>query len=268
MDVVLGPRAGELVWLDGSENVTRIVATGRIAVVELFESLAPEGDMAAVLLESQYLTSLYVPCISYEPESFTGAGIFTGSWDSTARVYGYKAGGEIEEVSLGPLPCQGQTTVNLSNLFTDDALCAEISGEVDVVTPMGTPFTLYQGLVSYAEGGTEKLGAVKLNGLRFTEGFLGVVTSDPEPTFALMNPGTEDVTVTVTARQGDGTVLLVTTLTIPAGTNLTGPISELIGNLPLTDGSHIQLQSDVKIYGLEMIYANGRMEVLPVLTVK
>jgi hypothetical protein len=52
---------------------------------------------------------------------------------------------------------------------------------------------------------------------------------------------------------------------IPAGTNLIGPVSELIGNLALTDGTHIQLRSDVRLYGLEMIYTDGRMEVLPVL---
>jgi hypothetical protein len=127
---------------------------------------------------------------------------------------------------------------------------------------------VYQGLVSYGEGGTEKLGSVKLNGLGFTEGFLGVADSELAPTFALINPGTEDAMVTVTARQGDGTVLLVTTLTIPAGTNLSGPVSELIGNLALPDGSHIQLQSNVEIYGLETSYPGIRMEVLPVLTVE
>jgi hypothetical protein len=265
LEVILAPRGREFLWLAANECAIRIRSTGRIAAMEMFESLAPQGDLAAVSLESRYLSSLYVPCITYEPEGVTDVGVFNSGWDSRSTVHGYQAGGEMEEVDLGPLARQSRMNIDLSDIFADDTLCAEISGEVDVLTPMGVPLALYQGVVSYAEGETEKLGAVKLNALRFREGFLGVVCSDSEPSFGLMNPGTEDATVAVTARQGDGTVLVGTTLTIPAGANLTGPISELIGNLALIGATHIQLQSDVRLYGLEMIYSGGRMEVLPVL---
>jgi hypothetical protein len=269
LDLALEAKAQEFVWLDGGESAIRISASGRITAVEVFESLTEGGDLAAVLLETRYLRPLYVPTVFFEQGMFTEVGFISSYWSSTATAGGVNSeGDEVEEIYLGVLPPQIQVALNLSNTFSSDTLYVEVSGEVNVVTPMGRPQALYQGLASYGEGGTEKLGAVKLNGLRFREGFLGVVPSDPDSAFALVNPGDFDATVILSARQEDGTVLGTSTLEIPAGTNLTGLVSDLLGDASLDEVTHIQLQSDVSIYGLQIIYADERMEILPVLTVK
>jgi hypothetical protein len=103
--------------------------------------------------------------------------------------------------------------------------------------------------------------------LGFTEGFIGIVAPELAPAFALVNPGELAATVAVTARDTDGIVVSSSTLEIGAGTHLTGLVSDLLGEASLDEVSHIQLQSNVEIYGLETSYPDTRMEVLPVLTV-
>jgi hypothetical protein len=265
VDMTLGPKAEKFHWLGAAEDATQITASGNIAVMEVFESLASGGDMAAVLLETRYLSSLYLPTIFNGPGESTSASIVNGHRDSTVRSLGFKADGETEEITLGPLGAHERMTIDLSEIFAGDTVSAGIVGEIGPPTPFGTPRALLQGLVGYGTESTTKLGAVKLNALKFKEGYLAVVPSDSESTYALMNPSEEDATVTVTARQGDGTSVAGTTLEIPAGASVTGPVTDLIGNLAVTGGTHVQLESNVDIYGLEILYAGGRMEVLPVL---
>jgi hypothetical protein len=268
-EVTLGPSSAEFLWLDATESARQITATGNITAIEVFESLAPGGDLAALLLRTSYLSSLYVPCIFYGPGTFTGVGFGRdGLWESTASLYGYRAAGGIEEISLGMLPSQGRIAINLSELLGPDTSCAEIFGELHSPTPFETSPAFYQGVVVYGEDDTIRLGAANLNALRFKEGFLAVVSSDLQPWFALINPSTEDATVTVIARGGDGAVLSSATSEISAGTNCTGSMEGLLrGPLP-TDATHIHLLSNMGLYGLEIIYADGRLEVLPVLVAK
>ena len=134
--------------------------------------------------------------------------------------------------------------------------------------PAAVPVAVYQGLVSYGEEGTAKLGSVKLNSLGFTEGFLGLAAPELAPTFGLVNPGEVAATVAVTARDKDGIVVNSSSVEIPAGTNLTGLVRDLLGEGSLAEVSHIQLQSNVRIYGLETGYPGIRMEILPVLKVR
>jgi hypothetical protein len=69
----------------------------------------------------------------------------------------------------------------------------------------------------------------------------------------------------MTARKRDGAVLASTTLEIPAGTRVLGMVKDLFGGLLPEGATHVLLESDVVIYGLEGIIADGRLEVLPVL---
>jgi hypothetical protein len=126
---------------------------------------------------------------------------------------------------------------------------------------------LFDGLAGYGENTTGKLGAVNLNALRFREGFLGIISTHPEPFFSLVNPDTVDATLCITGYNSDGEVLVSNTIQIMAGSNMTGAVSDLFSGTSLNNVSHIRIVSDVNIYGFETIYTGGRMEMLPVLAV-
>jgi hypothetical protein len=155
--------------------------------------------------------------------------------------------------------------VDISGIADNDTLWAEIYGEADFIGPFGTSSMLFDGLAGYGENTTGKLGVVNLNALRFTEGFLGIISTDPGPTFALVNPDTVDATIDVTAYNSDGEVLASNTIQIMAGSNMTGVVSDLFNGTSLTDVTHIRIVSDRDIYGFETVYTGGRMEILPVL---
>jgi hypothetical protein len=268
LDFSLGARGHKFLWLDTGESGAEITASGNIAAVEMFESLASGGDMAAVLLETRYISSLHVPAILNGQDTFTGVGICSGNWGGTLKVLDYRPGGEVEEISLGTLSSRCRTTIDLSSACSSSSMCASIINDTGNVTPSGTLYAPCQGLLSYGYDTTSKLGSVKLNGLRFKSGFLGVVTADVSPTCALMNPADENAAVSVTARKADGTVLASTALEIPAGANAIGMVKDLFGGSLPEGATHILLESDLMLYGLEGITADGRLEVLPVLTVE
>ena len=207
-----------------------------------------------------------MPHISYGSGELTGLGLRNCSnYEGMATVFGYNSMGETEEVSLGPLSARSRMAVNFSGLLGEDNLWVQIKGETDFTTPLGTPPLHFQGLAVYWEEDTGKLGSIKLNALRFKDGFFGVVSTDPEPAFALLNPGTVDATIMVTAYNSDGEVLMIETIEIGAGSNMTGAVSELLGGVSLAAASYIRIVSDVYLYGFETINADGRMEILPLL---
>ncbi|MBN2468641.1 MAG: hypothetical protein JXD19_10870 [Deltaproteobacteria bacterium] len=117
----------------------------------------------------------------------------------------------------------------------------------------------------YGEGGIENLGAVNLNGLKFTNGVVAVVASDLLPTVTLLDPGATEANVTVTAYNPGGTILTAGSLTVAAGDTITEPLYTVVG-ITLTPENHIELTSDADLKGLQTIYENGRMVMLTVLT--
>ena len=122
-----------------------------------------------------------------------------------------------------------------------------------------------QGMASYGEEGVEKLGAIPLNGLKFKEGMLGVAFSNERVDFGFLNPGPDDATVEFTAYGPDGTVIATETKTIEAGKNLIGSVDRLFSGVTLSADDYVGIESNVDLYGFEMIYVDGRIEMLPVL---
>jgi hypothetical protein len=269
LDLNLEPKASEFVWLDGAQGKGVISASGPITAMEMFESLAPGGDLAAVLLSNTSCVSPSVPALSRGPGEFTGVGLVNATgWDSSLGLLEYQADGVCEKAFLGELPQQGWTAVDLSEICATETVWAEFRGESVLITPMGRPRIYYQAVAAYGEEQTGRLGAVQLGDLRFTDGFLGVVAADPEPTFSLVNPGVEDATLLVSALSADGEVVAEGTVAIEAGGNLTGLVSELVGGGSLVEVTHMRLVSTVELHGFQTIYTNDRMEISPVLAVE
>ena len=155
----------------------------------------------------------------------------------------------MEQVPLGFLPARCSISANLSDTFGAETLWAKIIAVPDALTsPGGEANLVIQGLSSYGEGGTAKLGAVSLNGLKFKDGILGVVASPVSSTFALLNPDTVDGNITATTYDSDGAVLMSEAITIPAGENITGTVESLVGVAALESRSYVRLVSDVNLY--------------------
>jgi len=149
-------------------------------------------------------------------------------------------------------------------MLGDENLWAGISGEADFTTPFGTPLLHFRGLAVYGKDDTGKLGAVNLNALRFKEGFIGILSADPNPAVALLNPNTAEATVTVTGYNASGEALAGDTMKIAAGSNWTGTFSDLLDDISPNQVTHVKMVSDVDLYGFETVYTDDRMEVLPV----
>lgn len=233
--------------------------------MEMFESLASAGDIAALFLRDRYLSALYVPYIFYGSGEFTGIGLKNGFYNGTVSVFGYSDTGEVEEISLGAQASHERVAVNLSGILGNDSLWAKISGEADFSTPFGNPLLHFQGLAVYGEDSTGRLGAVNLNALRFKEGFLGILSTDPESAFALLNPNTMDATINLIGYNSTGEVLVTNTIQIASESTLTGAASDLFNGTFLDNATHIKIVSDIDIYGFEAVYTDDRMEMLPVL---
>jgi len=263
---ILGAKAQYFFWVEAGENPNHITASGNIAAVEIFESLASGGDRAGIMLGNPRFTELCVPIISFADGDWTGVGLRNGSsWDGTVTAFGHKSSGVVEEAFLGPLPAYSRLAENLSGIFGTDTLWAKIGGVAEIETPVGPLQLPLHGLGVYGEGGLNKLGAVSLNALRFKDGIFGIADSGVSPTFALLNPGAVDANITATAYDSDGMVVGSDTMTIGAGTTTGGSLDSLVGGITLGFGTYIQIVSDVDLYGFETIYANGRMEILPIL---
>ncbi|HUU40876.1 MAG TPA: choice-of-anchor U domain-containing protein [Desulfatiglandales bacterium] len=264
--LTINAKSRSFFWVTGTEPISSITSTGYISAMEMFESLTSGGDMAAILLSKRSnLKALYVPYISYGSGEFTGIGLKNGSYGGLASVFGYSETGEVEEVSLDSVSPYESIPIDLSNILSDNKVWAQIYGEADFSTPAGTPLLHFQGLAVYGEDNKARLGAVNLNTLKFKEGFLCILSTDPEPVFSLLNPDTQDTTIIVTAYQSDGAVLASNTIQVRAGDSITGAFSYLFDGASLANVTHIRIVSAVDIYGFETIYTGGRMEMLPVL---
>jgi len=266
----LNARSRRFFWLGGAEPVTSITSSGYIAAMEVFKSLAPGGDMAALALRERYLNALYVPSILHGSGEFTGIGLKNTAYSGIVTIFGHRATGEGEEISFATQPLgieasHSRMALDLSGLLRSDTLWAKVSGEADFTTPAGRPSLHFQGVAVYGQGNTTKLGAVSLNALKFREGFLGILSADPEPTYALLNPGATEAAITVTAYNAAGEVLAGNTVRIAAGSSRTGGISDLFTGVPLNNATHLRMVSDADLYGFETIHAHDRMEMLPVL---
>ena len=192
--------------------------------MEMFDSLIPGGDQAAMLLRERSLNALYVPSILYGSGEFTGIGL-KSYYNGIVNITGHSAAGEMEEISFGTQPLGAQTSqsrmaFNLSGMLGDDNLWAKISGEADFTTPFGTPCSISRGLPYMGKRIPEKLGAVNLNALRFREGFIGILSTASETTLTLLNPGTAEAAITVTGYNAAGEVLAGSTMKIAAGSEL------------------------------------------------
>jgi len=270
----LNARSRRFFWLGGAEPVTSITSSGYIAAMEVFKSLAPGGDMAALALRERYLNALYVPSILHGSGEFTGIGLKNTAYSGIVTISGHRATGEVEEISFGTQPLgieasHSRMALDLSGLLRSDTLWARVSGEADFTTPAGRPSLQFQGLAVYGRENHARLGAINLNALKFKEGFLGLLATDPEPTYALLNPGTMDATITVTAYNAAGEVLAGNTVRIAAGSSRTGAVSDLFSDLfggaSLANATHVRIVSDADLYGFETIDTHERMEMLPVL---
>ena len=113
----------------------------------------------------------------------------------------------------------------------------------DFIGPFGASSMLFDDLAVYGEDNTGKLGALNLNALKFKDGFRGIIATDPEPFFTLLNPDTVDAVIAVTGYNSDGEVLANNTIQIKAGSNLTGTVSDLFEDISLTDVTHIMIVS-------------------------
>jgi hypothetical protein len=265
----LNARSRRFFWLGEAEPVVSISSTGYISALEVFKSLASGGDMAALSLRERSLGALYVPSILHGAGEFTGIGLKNTAYSGIVTISGHRATGEVEEISLGqPLGTEASRSrmaLDLSGLLRPDTLWAKVSGEADFTTPAGRPSLHFQGLAVYGRQNNARLGAVNLNALRFKEGFIGLLATNPEPTYALLNPGTADAAITVTAYNAAGEVLAAGTLRIAAGAGRTGTISDLFGGVPLANATHLRIVSDADLYGFETIDTGNRMEMLPVM---
>jgi len=264
-ETVLEAKQQQVLTLDGENNPRVIESSSNIAAVEVFTSLASGGGAASILLGSPDQTELLVPAILFGSGENTGIGLGNPSQDDLVAAFGYTADGEEEEVSLGLLPARSVMTANLSRLFSPDILWVKIAGVSALETPFGPSALPLQGLASYWEAGYGKVATVSLNGLKFREGIIGVVASGARPMLTLMNPDSTDATVTITAYTGDGTASTTEELTIPAGGTMPSLVDSLAGGSTLESGDYIQIESDRDLYGFETIYADGRMEILPIL---
>ena len=262
----LDPYEREFFWLSGSEDITRLVTTGNMVVMEVLESLAQGGDRAALLLKGGSLTELTIPRIPFAGGSWTGIGLKNVFIDGDFSLFGHDAAGTITEVPMGSIAGGSRTAFYANLLLGTDNVWAHIAGETGITTPIGgtNPLSL-QGLAIYGEDDMAKLGSVKLNGLKFYDGILGVVSAGTEPSFALVNPGDDDATVVAAAYQADGVLVADHGFDLAAGENLTGVLSDLLDGASLASAAYIRIISDVYIYGFETIYEGERMEMLPVL---
>ena len=262
-EVSLGAKSRQFFWVSGSPN--HIMGNKNIAAAEVFESLDPGGDRAAISLGRPNLTELFVPTISFGAGSFTGVGLGNQYGDSAVTAFGYNGSSAETEVSLGLLPAGSKLSANLSSIFASDTLWAKIIAIAATPSPVGSTSIPLQGLASYGEGGVDKLGAVSLNALKFKDGIVGVVGSGASTRLSLVNPGTADADITATAYDSTGAVVGSGSMSIAAGTNMSGMVDSLVGGAALSSGDYVRIVSDAELYGLETIQDSGRIEMLPVL---
>jgi len=263
----LEAKGNKVLWIEPPDAAARITTSGNVAAVEILDHVGAGFDMCAVLLQNRYLSSFYVPAISLETGTSTGIAMADASMPEGPVFYFQcnEPGGAVEVVTVCSAAAMECLTTSISGVYESEennTVWAEFFGEKQ--TAFGPSPILYQGLAAYA-GRSGEYGAVKLNALRFRKGFLAVTDAELSPTFAFVNPGAEDASVTVTAHQSDGTILSTSAFQIGAGQNMTGMVADLTGGASSSEVSHIRLESDTDIYGFETIYAGDCMEMLPVL---
>ena len=259
----LAAHAQMSVELDASENIVEIYGRRGVAAMEMFESLIQGGDRAAIALKDRYYNFLTVPNPMQADNLFVGIGLMCLSDAGIATVNGYDPNGNLQPLTFDELMLWERQAFVLSAAFGDDVLRADISG---VITRHNIPETPKMNLEAVAvrmQDGPWKIGAVKLNNLRFNDGFFAVVTDDA--VYELANPESEDAVVVATGLNPNGEALATAELTIEAGKSLAASASELLAGASLDGVSHIRLASDVQLHGLQAIHTDDRLEMLPVL---
>jgi N-acetylneuraminic acid mutarotase len=257
LSMTVGPKEQQFFWV--SRNPDRISSSGGIVAVEVIESVRTGGDLGAVALGETNVNELYVPSLLFNSGSFSGAGVRNcGALEGTMTVWGYDGGGNAEEISLGVVSGRSQVGATLTGVLSSDTLWAKISGESTVSTPFGTPALSLQGLAVYGEDNSQAVGAIHLNALKFRRGIVGVMDEAQPPMVTVLNPGANAVQLTVTTYDPAGEVLEESQRTIGAG--------EVLEMTFLISGAgYVELDSDVDLYGCEIIRQDGKMEMLPVL---
>ncbi|MHB8773133.1 MAG: choice-of-anchor U domain-containing protein, partial [Syntrophales bacterium] len=271
-NLTLNPKASTFIQLTEGESVLSIVSTGYIAAMEMFDSLLPGGDRAALLLRERSLRTLFVPSILYGPGEFTGIGL-TSHYHGTVNITGHGLTGETEELSFGTEPLGAQSprsrmAFNLSGMLGKQNPWATISGLADFSSPFGILPLHFQGLAIYGKDNTCGLGALNLNALRFREGFIGILATAAETTLMLLNPDTAEATLTATGYNAAGEALASHTMRLAAGSTWTGMASDLLNGVSGADMTHIRMVSGVDLHGLETISTADRVEMLPLLGVE
>ncbi len=264
---VLNARSRKFFWLEKMKSVIAINSTGYISALEMFDSLVPGGDSAALLLKERSLNELYVPSLLFGAGEFTGIGL-KNYYNGIVTVAGHNATGVTQEISFGTQPLgtskpQSQIAFNLSGMLGEGSVWARISGVADFTTPVGTPLLHFHGIAVYGKEDTARLAAVNLNTLRFREGFLGIVGDDA--TLSLLNPNTVEAAVTATGYNASGEVLAVNAMKIAAGFTWTGTAGDLLNGASIAGITHIKVASDTYLCGFEAVSANDRLEMLPVM---
>jgi hypothetical protein len=255
--MALAAKAQQFFWVSGSPD--RLIASGSIVAMEVFESTRTGGDLGAVALGEANGYELFVPSLLFSSGSFSGVGVRNrGLHEGTITVQGYDGDGNVEEVALGAITPRGQTKLDLTVALAGDTLWAKITGASSASSPVGTPPLPLQGITVYGESGLTAVGALNLNALKFRRGMVGVVDTANPPTVVVLNPGATVVQLTVTRYDSAGAVLEESEQTI-----VPGEMREMM--FASTAGGHVKLESDAALYGYEIIRASGKLELLPVL---
>jgi predicted outer membrane repeat protein len=256
----LAAKAQQFFWVSGSPD--RLIASGSIAAMEVFESTRSYGDLGAVALGEANGYELYVPSLLFSSGSFSGVGVRNrGLHEGTVTVQGFDGEGNVEEVALGAIMPRGQTKLDLTATLASDTLWAKITGASSASSPIGTPPLPLQGITVYGESGLTAVGALNLNALRFRRGMVGVVNAPnllEMLTVPMLNPGATAARVTVTSYDSSGNISLEDEATIPPG-----GVWEL--QFSSSGDGYVLLESDADLYGYEIIRAGGKLELLPVL---
>jgi hypothetical protein len=255
--MTLGPKARQFFWVSGSPD--RMIASGNIVAMEVFESTRTGGDLGAVALGEANGYELYVPSLLFSSGSFSGVGVRSRSlYEGTITVQGYDGDGNVEEVALGTVAGRGQTKLDLTATLASDTLWAKITGASSATSPIGTPPLPLQGITVYGEDDLGAVGALSLNALRFRRGLVGVVDTANPPTVVVLNPGATAVHLAATRYDASGAVVEESAQTI-----VPGEMREMM--FTSTAGGYVKLESNADLYGYEIIRESGRLEMVPVL---
>ncbi len=257
---------GQLVlWPVQDDPLSFLEADTGIAAVEIIENLGAPGDFSALALTDRALQELVVPYMSPVAGSYTGVGIQNRNTRGFVGIFGYTGAGEINAAFAGEWSPYFRKALSLDAVLGEDNQWARIVGRAAFETPFGTMPMNMDGLVLFAQSyPSSQAAGVNLNNLSFTDGYIGIVNA--RATVALANANLTDATVTVTGFDENGAVTGSGVLLVPMAGNRVLGMPDLLGDPYPEQTTHIRLQSDMRLCGLEIVTTDGRMEALPVLT--